>query len=185
MKLEFSPQIFEIYSNIKFHENASSGSRVVPCGRTDTTKLRVALGNFAKASKRVWTIQGFQKTAVPEITTLDMRDGWICIQLLLHIYFLTKALCMWFLVDTAIGTKFQFPTARVAEDSSILGVYVVSNGKWLPTFQKKNISPSNTRSSSNTWFTLLRMFTLKKVLRSFETPVTTCQSAESNISERN
>jgi len=53
MKLEFSPQIFEIYSNIKFHENASSGSRVVPCGRTDTTKLRVALGNFAKASKMV------------------------------------------------------------------------------------------------------------------------------------
>jgi hypothetical protein len=35
IKLKFSPQIFEIYSNIKFHENSSSGSRVVPCGRTD------------------------------------------------------------------------------------------------------------------------------------------------------
>jgi hypothetical protein len=35
MKLEFSGQIFENYSNIKFHENPSSGSRVVPCGRTD------------------------------------------------------------------------------------------------------------------------------------------------------
>jgi len=35
MKLEFSRQIFEKYSNIKFHENTSSGSRVVSCGRTD------------------------------------------------------------------------------------------------------------------------------------------------------
>ena len=35
MKIEFSPQIFEKYSNIKFHENPSSGSRVVPCGRAD------------------------------------------------------------------------------------------------------------------------------------------------------
>ena len=35
MKLEFSRQIFEKSSNIKFHKNPSSGSRVVPCGRTD------------------------------------------------------------------------------------------------------------------------------------------------------
>jgi len=32
MKLGFSGQIFEGYSNIKFHENFSSGSRVVSCG---------------------------------------------------------------------------------------------------------------------------------------------------------
>ena len=35
MKLEFSWRIFEKYSNIKFHENLSSGSRAVPCGWTD------------------------------------------------------------------------------------------------------------------------------------------------------
>ena len=35
MNLEFSQQIFEKYSDIKFNENASSGSRAVPCGRTD------------------------------------------------------------------------------------------------------------------------------------------------------
>jgi hypothetical protein len=35
IKLEFSGQIFEKYSNIKFHENPSSGSRVAPCRRTD------------------------------------------------------------------------------------------------------------------------------------------------------
>jgi len=36
MKLEYSRQIFEKYSNIKFSENPSSGSQVVPCERTDT-----------------------------------------------------------------------------------------------------------------------------------------------------
>jgi len=53
--------IFEIdfrkYLNIKFHENSSSGSRVVPCGRaggrtdrqTDMTKLIVAFRNSANA----------------------------------------------------------------------------------------------------------------------------------------
>ena len=33
IKLEFSRQIFEKYSDIKLHDNTSSGSRVVPCGR--------------------------------------------------------------------------------------------------------------------------------------------------------
>jgi hypothetical protein len=33
MKLEFSRQIVEKYSNTKFHENSSSGSRFVPCGQ--------------------------------------------------------------------------------------------------------------------------------------------------------
>ena len=36
MKLEFPRQIIEKYSDIKFNENASNGSRVVPCGRTET-----------------------------------------------------------------------------------------------------------------------------------------------------
>ena len=56
MKFEFSRQIFEKYSNIKFHENPSSGSRVVPCGptdgRTDTAMLVVVFRNFANASKK-------------------------------------------------------------------------------------------------------------------------------------
>ena len=30
-----SLQIFGKYSNIKFHENKSGGSRIVPCGRTE------------------------------------------------------------------------------------------------------------------------------------------------------
>jgi len=63
MKIEFSQQIFEKYSYIKFHKNASSGSRVVPFGRidgrtdrreerqTDITKLIVAFRNFVNAPK--------------------------------------------------------------------------------------------------------------------------------------
>ena len=34
MKLEFSRQMFEKCSDIKFHENPSRGSRVVPSGQT-------------------------------------------------------------------------------------------------------------------------------------------------------
>jgi len=50
IKLEFFRQIFEKYSNIKFHENPSSGCRVVPAdGRTNMTKIIVALCNFASA----------------------------------------------------------------------------------------------------------------------------------------
>ena len=49
---EFSKQDFKKPSNIKFHENLSSGSRVVPCGRkdgqVDMTKPIFALCNFAK-----------------------------------------------------------------------------------------------------------------------------------------
>jgi hypothetical protein len=55
MKIEFSRNIFEKYINIKFHENPSSWSRVVPCGRTngqtDITKLTVAFRSFAKAPR--------------------------------------------------------------------------------------------------------------------------------------
>jgi len=50
IKLEFSRQIFEKYSNMKFHENSFSGSRVVPSGptdgRTDMTKLIIAFQNL-------------------------------------------------------------------------------------------------------------------------------------------
>jgi len=48
IKFRFLRQVFKKYSNIKFHENPSSGSRVVPCGWTDKTKL-VAFRNFARA----------------------------------------------------------------------------------------------------------------------------------------
>jgi len=49
-KSDFFRQISEKI-NIQFHENPSSGSQVVPLGRTDVTKLIVALRTFANAPK--------------------------------------------------------------------------------------------------------------------------------------
>jgi hypothetical protein len=52
MKLDFSRKNFEKYSNVNFRKSKSSGSGLVPCGRTgrrtDMTKLIVAFGNFVK-----------------------------------------------------------------------------------------------------------------------------------------
>jgi hypothetical protein len=52
MKLGFSGQVFEESSHTKFHQNPSSGSRVVPYGQTDTTKLTDAFRDFANAPKK-------------------------------------------------------------------------------------------------------------------------------------
>jgi hypothetical protein len=49
MKIEFSRRIFR--KIVKFQENPSSGSRLVPCGQTDMKKLIFAFRNFAKAPK--------------------------------------------------------------------------------------------------------------------------------------
>jgi len=43
--------IFEKFSNIKFHEDPTSRSPVVPCGRTDTTNLIVTFHDYANAPK--------------------------------------------------------------------------------------------------------------------------------------
>ena len=52
-KLQFFRRIFEKSSNIKFKENSSSGSRVVPCGRTDGQAWRSQQSLFAVLRKRV------------------------------------------------------------------------------------------------------------------------------------
>jgi len=53
MEIEFSRRIFQKYSNTKNHGNPSSGSRDVPCrrtdGQTDMTKPVVSFRNFANA----------------------------------------------------------------------------------------------------------------------------------------
>jgi hypothetical protein len=51
MKFEFSGQIFEKCSNVKFNQNPSRRSRVVPCGQTGITKLIVAFHSFEIAHK--------------------------------------------------------------------------------------------------------------------------------------
>ena len=52
MKFEFYRQIFEKVLNMKFHQNPSNGSRVVPCGHTAMTKIIVAFRNFANAPEK-------------------------------------------------------------------------------------------------------------------------------------
>jgi len=52
MKLEFSQQIFQKQSNIKFHEKPSRGAEFFHADRqTDMTKLLVAFRKFANAPK--------------------------------------------------------------------------------------------------------------------------------------
>ena len=76
MKLECAGQFIKKYSNIKYHENPRSGSRVVPCGRsdgrtegwTDMTKLVVAFRNFANTPKNL-----AQKALVLESESLNTR----------------------------------------------------------------------------------------------------------------
>ena len=60
---------FEKSSNINFQENTSSGSRVVPCGRTHMTKLKVAFRYFANAPKK----EHFYHT----VTTLPPVNGYM------------------------------------------------------------------------------------------------------------
>jgi len=65
MKLEFFQQIFEKFLNIKLQETPSTGSRVVPCGRTDRRadkKLIVAFGNFANSPEKWQPILSFVGT---------------------------------------------------------------------------------------------------------------------------
>jgi hypothetical protein len=82
MKLVFSRQIFEKYSNIKFHENPSSGSRVVPSGRTDM-KLTVAFRNFANAPK---TVQVFTRRIQDKHThqVLHLVGSCVNIRYIIH-----------------------------------------------------------------------------------------------------
>ena len=73
MNLEFSRQISKKYTNIKFHENPSSGTWVVPCGRTNRLKPIVTFCNFDNTSKNSsWSLfifNYFLNTSVAMIQT--------------------------------------------------------------------------------------------------------------------
>jgi hypothetical protein len=68
-KLELSRQIFEKFSNIKFHEETSSGNQIVQCGRTNGQAGRHDEANsrssqFYERAKESWhilTVSGFRK----------------------------------------------------------------------------------------------------------------------------
>jgi len=75
MKLQLSRQTFEKYLNIIFNEELSIANRVVPWGRTDMTKLIVALRNFANAPKIVYLASAgtSQRTVVLNPVTIATR----------------------------------------------------------------------------------------------------------------
>jgi len=73
MKHESSLPIFEIYSNIKFHENLSTRSRDAPCGQTDKTKLIVTYLNSAKAPKSCLTADVSQCTYTAKRQMIQQR----------------------------------------------------------------------------------------------------------------
>ena len=89
MKLEIPSQMFEKYSNMKFHGNPFSGSRVDPCGRacgrTDKN-LIFSFRSFAKAPKRAGNYS---------CTLSDCFQGMVSCMLLhvlLYVYFFLIAL---------------------------------------------------------------------------------------------
>ena len=53
IKFQFSVQISEKHSNVKFHENSSSGSRLVPCGQTDRQDRHDEANNEPKISSHL------------------------------------------------------------------------------------------------------------------------------------
>jgi len=76
MKLEFSIQIFEKFTNVKCYENPFSRSRVAACGQTDMTKLIVALRNFVKAPKKIMPMETkhvVQQRHFAQPTALDLH----------------------------------------------------------------------------------------------------------------
>jgi hypothetical protein len=67
IKLEFSRQFFEKYSNIKFHENPYSGSRVIHAdGRTDMAELFTILPTLLKEYKNWSRLHLIKHHAVKE-----------------------------------------------------------------------------------------------------------------------
>jgi hypothetical protein len=53
MKLEFSRQIFEKFSNIEYQENPASGIWVVLCGQMDGLTDMIKLSHFLQFCERV------------------------------------------------------------------------------------------------------------------------------------
>jgi hypothetical protein len=68
MKLELSRHIFKKYLDIKYRENSSSGSRVVPCWQTDRQTDR-----HAKANSHFFAILWMQETSTTNSSSMWKR----------------------------------------------------------------------------------------------------------------
>ena len=74
MKLWFSQQIFEKSSNINYNKNSSIGSRVVPYGRADMTKLIVVFHNVSHALKTRGAVHSFNFLPVLQVHSLFQSE---------------------------------------------------------------------------------------------------------------
>ena len=75
-KLEFAGRIFEKNSAIKFHENLSSRSQVVPCRRTDMSKLN---SRFSRCCERPWKRSSdFMQSILSSKVALLCAAVWPC-----------------------------------------------------------------------------------------------------------
>jgi hypothetical protein len=66
MKRDLLRQIFDKYSNTKFHENPSCGSRVVASGRTDGRHVE-ANSRFSQFGERIYKLK---KNTIQKIATV-------------------------------------------------------------------------------------------------------------------
>jgi hypothetical protein len=90
MKFEFSQQIIDKYSNIKFHENPSSGSRAVPCGQTDISQFCYASKNRRNLLVRVATSCKFCTMRLKSLELLPRQTTMLqeaFVLLLVHVKF--------------------------------------------------------------------------------------------------
>jgi len=76
MKLAFRPQIFEKHSNIRLHENVSTGNQGVPNGRTD--RHDKAISRFSQFCESAYTESGSRlstKFTPTAFSKIFLKDG--------------------------------------------------------------------------------------------------------------
>jgi hypothetical protein len=78
MKLCFSQQVFGKYLNIKFHETLPSGSRVVPCRRTEgrTDRYYDANSHFSRFCERALRVTLHHISSFTSISLPDFQNAF-------------------------------------------------------------------------------------------------------------
>jgi len=82
MQIEFSGQIFEKCSNIKLREKPSSGSRVFPCGRTNSHEE--AVRKFANAPKNRYKREQCVPAATWHVVFMTNGPTWLFLSRILQ-----------------------------------------------------------------------------------------------------
>jgi hypothetical protein len=108
IQFKSSRQIFEKYTNIKFHENPSTGSRVVACGRTDMTNLIAAFNSFAKAPKSLF------------LCVIFFLPNFECRRYVIHINFVPSVAYI-----TAVGLQWRCSDVYVTRFSIFISAFFI------------------------------------------------------------